>query len=236
MTQWGARRALEALAGTGLELDADLKKQACHLLHRLERHHPASYAHSLRVARLTMAMWRAAPDRLGCGATALLGSALHDAGKLQVPASCLASPAPLSAEERRLVQAHATAGASLLATLGFRSPILDVAAHHHERWEGGGYPTGRPTAEFAPIVRAVAVADAFTAMTEPGRSYRKPLPREAARDELLACRGSQFDPEAVDLLLQALAQKAAPKRGRMARLLGRVQLAPPRRFLAPIGF
>lgn len=231
----GMRRALERLAGPVLEIDAGLSERAAQLLHRLELHHPASCAHSLRVARLTMAMWHVAPAWLGCGATALLGSALHDMGKLQVPVGCLASASALSAEGRGLIRAHAAAGASLLATLGFPPGIIEVAAHHHERWDGGGYPTARPAAEFAPIVRAVAAADAFTAMTEPGRSYRKPLTREAARRELLACRGGQFDPEAVDVLLQVLMDQAAPKRGRLTRFLDRAWRVPPRRLLVPVG-
>lgn len=244
----GPYRALQGLAGSALELDGALQRQASGLLRRLERHHPASYAHSLRVARLTLAMWHAAPERLGCGATALLGSALHDVGKLYVPAACLASQSPLSAQERHLVHAHAAAGASLLATLGFPPAIIEVAAHHHERWDGGGYPTGRPAAEFAPIVRAVAAADALAAMTEPGRSYRTPLTRDAARQELLACRGSQFDPQAVDILLDIIAAEAKPRarpharmreggatRDRMTELLDRVRLVPPGRDLAPAG-
>lgn len=228
-----------SLAGGHFALDPELLNRACALLDGLARHHPESFAHSLRVARVTMAMWRTAPRRLGCGPTALLGSALHDVGKLEVPLGCLASGSPLAPEGRRLVQAHAAAGASLLARLGFPPEVVAVAAHHHERWEGGGYPTGRPAVMFAPVVRAVAVADAFTAMTEPGRPYRRPLSREAARRELMACRGRHFEPEAVELLLGSLADgiearraPAGAKRGRPGRLLAAAGLAGAERALA----
>nr|WP_256437531.1 HD domain-containing phosphohydrolase [Roseococcus sp. SDR] len=212
------------------------------MLERLRRHHPASYAHSFRVTHWTMAMWRAAPAWLGCGATALLGSALHDVGKLYVPVRSLASREPLATDERRLVQAHAAAGGALLAARRFPRAIIDVAAHHHERWDGGGYPSGQAATSLAPIVRAVAAADAFTAMTEPGRSYRTPFSQEAALRELEACRGRQFDPQAVATLILAVTEEAAPApmealpHGRRAGFLRRVCLAACGRELMPAAF
>lgn len=202
----GAGCALDALGAAALGLDPALACKARHLLERLERHHPASAAHSMRVARLAMAMRRIAPAWVGCGATALLGSLLHDVGKLYVPQGWLASDLPLSPDERQSIMAHAEAGASLLAALGFPDGVIEIAAHHHERWNGGGYPSGRPAGAFPRVVRAVAVADAFTAMTEPGRSYRTPLSPSAARQELEACQGTHFDPEAVAILVHALCE------------------------------
>lgn len=203
------RFAIVALGGDHLEISTALQHKCWRLLQRLEEHHAASYAHSIRVARLTMAMHRAAAAWMGCAATALLGSLLHDVGKLYVPASTLASDLPLSPEERRGVMGHAAAGAALLSELGFPAEIIEIVAHHHERWSAGGYPSGRPAREFSQVVRAVAVADAFTAMTEPGRTYRTPLAPEAARQELMTCRGGHFDAEAVAILSRCIAQDAS---------------------------
>ncbi|MEI6162256.1 MAG: HD domain-containing phosphohydrolase [Roseococcus sp.] len=209
--------AIAALGAAHLEIDAGLRRKTEQLLQRLEQHHPASYAHSIRVARLTMAMHAAAPAWMGCAGTALLGSLLHDIGKLDVPASALSSSLPLSPEERRALTGHPAAGAALLGALGFPAGIIEVVAHHHERWSAGGYPSGRPARDFSPLVRGVAVADAFTAMTEPGRSYRAPLTREAARRELEVCRGSHFDPEAVGILACGLMGPVARRAGQRLR-------------------
>jgi putative nucleotidyltransferase with HDIG domain len=231
------RFAIAALGGDRFEISASLKSRCWQLLQRLEEHHAASYAHSIRVARLTMAMHGAAPAWMGCAAQALLGSLLHDVGKLYVPAAILASDLPLSPEERRTVMGHAAAGAALLSELGFPAGIIEIVAHHHERWSAGGYPSGRPAREFAQVVRAVAVADAFTAMTEPGRSYRRPLAPEAARQELMTCRGEQFDAEAVAILSRCITQEAPRRysdqmprrsfgeRGRRARPFGNLLAA-----------
>ena len=186
------------------DIDPAVKRKTCHLLDRLERHHPASFAHSLRVARLSMAMWRAAPGWMGCGETALVGSLLHDVGKLNVPLASLASDRRLSIEERQAMTDHARGGAEMLAALGLPGGVVEIAAHHHERWAAGGYPSGRPASCFAPVVRAVAVADAFIAMTEPGRPYRRPMSHEAGIQEVEACSGTHFDPEAVAILVGSL--------------------------------
>lgn len=169
-----------------------------------------------------MAMRRIAPDWVGCAATALLGSVLHDVGKLHVPAALLDSGHPLSPEQRSAVIAHSAEGAILTQAQGFPAAVVEVVAHHHERWAGGGYPSGRPAREFSRLVRAVAVADAFAAMTEPGRAYRTPLSREAAYRELEACRGAHFDPEAVAHLVlghrQAFAEPGDGRRRRPGHL------------------
>lgn len=219
-----------ALGGAALVIEPVLKRRAARLLKRLEQHHAPSHAHSLRVARLTMAMRRVAPEWVGCAATALLGSVLHDLGKLYVPTALLASEHPLSPEQRSAVMAHSAEGAVLAQAQGFPAAIVEVVAHHHERWAGGGYPSGRSAREFSRLVRAVAVADAFTAMTEPGRAYRLPLSREAAFHELEACRGTHFDPEAVALLVlghcQAFAEPGVGRRHRLEHL-GQGGMVPP---------
>jgi putative nucleotidyltransferase with HDIG domain len=188
----------------GMQVGATSLISALALLDRLECHRPSCAAHSLRVSRLAMAMWRVAPAWLGPVETVLVGSLLHDIGKLYVPNEILGAERGLTAAERVVVNAHAPRGAALLAGLGFPPPVVAVARDHHERWAGGGYPTGQPAHRLAPVTRAVAAADAFIAMVEPGRGYRPARSTEAALAELTAGSGTQFDPEAVAILADCI--------------------------------
>jgi putative nucleotidyltransferase with HDIG domain len=175
------------------------------LLDQLGRHHVASLAHSRRVARVLLAICGAAPERFPDPGTVLLAGLLHDVGKLEVPAATLGSGGALSQAEFALVRRHPEAGAELLQELGFAAAVVAAARDHHERWDGRGYPAGRPGALLDPLSRALAVADSFVAMVEPGRAYRAPLDQAAALAEIARCRGTQFEPAAADLLLNAVA-------------------------------
>lgn len=184
----------------GTRVQAAALGTAFGLLDQLNAHHPGTVAHSVRVARLTMAMWSAAPAWLGPYETVLLGGLLHDAGKLFVPSEILASDRKLSEAEFAVMREHPRRGAMLLDQLGFAEAVVAAARDHHERWSGGGYPSGRPSLLLSPLSRAVAAADAFSAMIEPDRPYRRTLTMEEALAEMDACRGTQFDPTTVDLL------------------------------------
>jgi len=195
------------LAALSEDVGSSLELRTRELMLRLHRHHPESATHSIRVAGITMAMWRVAPDLLGDGGTALLGSLLHDIGKLCVPREILTSRGVLDAEEMAVMTAHAAKGAELLQALGFPESIASVAGGHHERWSGGGYPTGLTARLQAPLVRAVAVADAFDAMTDPDRTYRAPLGLEDALREVAACSGTHFEPRAAEVLAVTLSAR-----------------------------
>jgi len=198
--------------GFGERVGLALELRARFLIDRLHHHHPDSAAHSLRVAQVTMGMWRAADPRgddpLGDAETALIGSLLHDIGKLCVPREILDSQRVLSEDEYAAMSSHSEKGAALLLSMGFPEPIAAVARGHHERWSGGGYPTGLPARSQPPIVRAVAVADAFDAMTDPRRAYRVPLSQAEALREVAACAGTHFEPFAAGLLAESLAGPA----------------------------
>ncbi|WP_421994286.1 HD-GYP domain-containing protein [Roseococcus sp.] len=193
----------------GQRVGLALEMRARRLMARLRRHHPESALHSARVAAIVMGMWRKAPALMGDAETALLGSLLHDVGKLFVPRDLLMSQALLTPEQRAVVCAHSALGAKLLLRLGFPEAIAAVARGHHERWSGGGYPTGLPAQDQPWVVRAVAVADAFDAMTDPGRAYRAPLGGDEALREVEACAGTHFEPMAASLLADSLARPAA---------------------------
>ena len=200
MRQWASG------SGTGWPSPLPETAPAKAWLGRLRHHHEASAAHSIRVARVLMAMWACAPEALGDRGVLLTAGLLHDIGKLAVPASILASHSPLDADEAALVRRHPEAGAELLRGQGFAAEVVAAARHHHERWQGGGYPSGLPGARLPSLARAVAVADAYVAMVEPGRAYRQPITPAAALAEIEACSGTHFDPRLAAILVTCLAR------------------------------
>jgi HD-GYP domain-containing protein (c-di-GMP phosphodiesterase class II) len=129
-----------------------------------------------------------------------LGALLHDIGEIRVPEAVLRKPAPLTAEERLLVQGHPQAGVEILETVPLLTPALDVVGGHHERHDGGGYPQGLKAGEIPLVARIFAVVDALDAMTH-DRPYRAARPLEAALAVLKSEAGRQFDPRVVETAL-----------------------------------
>jgi HD-GYP domain-containing protein (c-di-GMP phosphodiesterase class II) len=128
---------------------------------------------------------------------------LHDVGKLEVPYALLNKPGVLTPEEYAAVQTHAAAGAAMVEPVrSWLGPWTDAVGQHHEWWDGGGYPNGLTGAAISLAARIVAVADAFDLMTST-RSYRAAVSADEAREELVRCAGSQFDPEVVRALVAA---------------------------------
>jgi len=131
-------------------------------------------------------------------ATIRKAAPLHDIGKFAIPDGVLLKRGPLTDAERATMQTHAVIGAQLLS--GSRSPVLQmaavIAASHHERWDGRGYPA-RLSGESIPLVgRIVAVADVFDALTH-ARPYKQAWPVERALREILLLAGTHFDPRIV---------------------------------------
>jgi putative two-component system response regulator len=124
-----------------------------------------------------------------------VAAVLHDIGKIGVPASLLAKPGALTRSERNAVERHTTLGDALLR--GCKSPQLrvarEVAAHHHERWDGAGYPHGLAGNQIPASARIVALADVFDALTT-DRPYRRALSTETALEMISDGTGTQFDP------------------------------------------
>jgi putative nucleotidyltransferase with HDIG domain len=126
---------------------------------------------------------------------------LHDIGKLRVPSEILNTDVPLTDEQWRIVRSHPIEGMKVSAQLvEWLGPWANAIAHHHERWDGGGYPFGLAGNDIAYGARIVTVADAYDAITA-HRSYKDPMSPEAARQELAANAGTQFDPKVVRALL-----------------------------------
>jgi response regulator RpfG family c-di-GMP phosphodiesterase len=134
------------------------------------------------------------------------GGLLHDLGKIGIVDGILNKPGKLTEEEWAQVKEHPGKGANILETVEEFKEYALVARHHHERWDGTGYPNNLKGKEIPPGARILAVADAYDAMTS-DRPYRKAVaPIEAAK-ELWRCKGTQFDPEAVDAFIIALRER-----------------------------
>jgi HD-GYP domain-containing protein (c-di-GMP phosphodiesterase class II) len=130
-----------------------------------------------------------------------LGGALHDVGKIAVNSSVLRKPGALTEEELAQIRTHPVAGARLIEAVEDFGPALPYVLHHHERWDGAGYPHGLRGEEIPVEARLLGVADAFDAMTS-DRSYRPALSVEQALAELERCAGTQFDPELAETFVE----------------------------------
>jgi HD-GYP domain-containing protein (c-di-GMP phosphodiesterase class II) len=143
---------------------------------------------------------------------------LHDVGKLTLPEDLLRKPAPLTGPERDIVQQHARIGFRMLENTGI-DPAAHWVLHHHERWDGTGYPDGLAGTEIPLGARIIFVADAYDAMTS-ASLYGHRRSAEDALEEISCCAGTKFDPSVVEALAAELAPaegyEAAPPLGRAA--------------------
>ena len=156
--------------------------------------------HSQRVRRYTQLL----AERLHVSEDELedmaRGALLHDIGKIGVPDAILLKPGQLTDEERVLMRKHPEIGFSMIAHIPFLARAAQVVLHHHEAYDGSGYPSGLSGANIPLGARIFAVVDTFDAMTS-DRPYRAALPLSAAFAEIERCRGTQFDPEVVGAFL-----------------------------------
>lgn len=130
-------------------------------------------------------------------------SILHDIGKLIIDKTILQKPASLTPKEWRVIKEHPVTGENLLRPVPSFRPALPMIRHHHERFNGKGYPNGLRGETIPKLARIIAVADAFDAMTSP-RPYRKAKTKEEAKKEIEEGIGKQFHPEPAHALLQLL--------------------------------
>jgi HD-GYP domain-containing protein (c-di-GMP phosphodiesterase class II) len=130
---------------------------------------------------------------------------LHDTGKIGVSDGILNKPGPLLDEERELVRTHVRVGHDLIRHVPALECVADAVLHHHEWFDGSGYPDGLSGETIPLAARIVAAVDAYAAMISQ-RSYKPAYSDEQARAELRRCAGTQFDPEVVEILLDILAQ------------------------------
>jgi diguanylate cyclase (GGDEF)-like protein len=157
--------------------------------------------YSARIAR------RLGADDAAVELTRLAGN-LHDLGKLAIPEEVLRKPDSLSEAERLILERHPQIGYRMLESLGVQ-PVAEWVLHHHERWDGDGYPN-RLAGDQIPLgARIIHVADAFDALTS-DRAYRRAIPQRDALAELERCSGTQFDPAVVQALEEELRNAREP--------------------------
>ena len=153
--------------------------------------------HAERVAAYGLSIARTMGSRLAEDPTIEFGFLLHDVGKVAVPDAILYKPAPLTDEERAMMARHPEIGAQILRGIEFLGEAKNVVRHHHERWDGTGYPDGLRGTDIPLAARVFAVADTLDALTT-DRPYRPACSLGQAREVITAGAGSQFDPMVVE--------------------------------------
>ena len=175
---------------------------------------PYTHDHSRKVARYA----RLLAEAMGCSPEEVeqieLAGLLHDVGKIGVPDYILRKPGRLTPEEWELMKAHARLGAEILATHPALQPIVPLVRHHHERWDGRGYPDGLAGSQIPLGAAIIGLADAFDTMTS-DRPYRRAMPVTMAVEELERCSGTQFHPGVV-AAFRRLLQESPELAGLMA--------------------
>ena len=135
-----------------------------------------------------------------------LGALLHDVGKIVVPETVLCKPDALTAEETAVIRRHVYHGEQALAGVPHMEQVREMVSHHHEWWNGEGYPHGLAGEAISLGARIIAVADAYDAMTS-DRPYRARLPHAVAVERLRNGAGTQFDPVVVSALFDYLSNR-----------------------------
>lgn len=190
----------------------------------LRERHPDVFEHSLRAAILTRRLLvglRASDEDV---VTGTVGAYAHDIGKLFVPREIIVKAGAHDAAERKIMRTHVTLGESLVESID--RAVSSVVGAHHERFDGCGYPRRVTGISLSLVQRAVTIVDSFVAMTE-DRPYQVALSGDGAREELLACAGSQFCPETVKTFIDL--SYAIPTQAELAlvdRTLERLGLQP----------
>ncbi|MBN2362404.1 MAG: HD domain-containing protein [Deltaproteobacteria bacterium] len=195
-----ATRSLHLVQRSAMR-DRSRADQVAALLDLLSDYSPATYDHCRRVAALCHHLALA----LGCAAdevnAAFFAGLLHDIGKLVSPLAIIEKPAPLTDDEWAVIEYHPSDGHRLIAHLVDDLRVTHAVEHHHERYDGHGYPDCIGTC--TRVTAIVAVADAYDAMTH-GQCYRPALGREQVLDEFCRGAGSQFAPTVVAALFELI--------------------------------
>ena len=170
--------------------------------------------------------------RLGLKGTALdevrYAALLHDIGKVGIPDDILLNSGRLSQEEQQVMRAHAALGHDLVSDVPALVPLASSILHHHEKWDGTGYPTGLAGEAIPLAARIIGAVDSFDAMTTP-RLYRNSVSAQEALEEMRRCAGTQFDPQIVDVLEKLMQDGQKTQEYAAARIEKAAKSARPRR-------
>ncbi|MCX2727346.1 HD-GYP domain-containing protein [Thermomicrobium sp. 4228-Ro] len=172
----------------------------------LDRRDPYTAAHSQRVAQLTALILDEFPELSAEEREAIISAArIHDLGKVATSDTILRKPGRLTEDEFAVIKRHPVDGSEILRHLSPYRHIVEIVRHHHERWDGRGYPDGLAGEAIPFGSRVIAVADTYDAMTT-DRPYRRALTHDEALAELRRGAGTQFDPAVVAAFERALAR------------------------------
>jgi ribonuclease P protein subunit RPR2 len=167
------------------------------LANAVEARDAATGRHAERVAAYALVIASEAGLDLAGNQEIEFGFLLHDIGKVAVPDAILFKPGKLTSRERLVIERHPVTGATMVSEIDFLGPARDVIRHHHERWDGDGYPDRFAGVEIPLSARVFAVADVLDALTTE-RPYRRPSPLSEARARIEADAGSHFDPAIIE--------------------------------------
>ncbi len=194
------------------------EKEVLSIIHTLaatiEARDPYTYGHSRKVSSYAVSLAEAIglpSEKVAIVSTAAL---LHDIGKIGIPDEVLNKVDKLEPEAWELIHSHPKLSTTIVGHVVSLVSCLPAILHHHERWDGGGYPAGLKGEAIPVEARVLAIADAFDAMTS-SRPYRNKLSYKKVMKELKSCSGSQFDPKLVDAFLP-IALSAAPEESGVA--------------------
>jgi len=197
------KRINNELSETNQKLEKAYMESIETLRYTVEAKDPYTKGHSDRVAQYSVLIG----NKMGLSEedqkTLLIGGLFHDIGKIGVPDTILRKPDKLTDEEYSEIKNHPSIGAHILAPATIFQEIIPIVKHHHEKFDGHGYPSQLQGENIPLFARIAAIADTFDAMTSK-RPYRDALPLETVIAEVEKCKGTQFDPKIADVFLDIL--------------------------------
>ena len=186
----------------------DIHKNYFDTMHALvlaeETRDPYTRGHTERVTKYAISIGRSLNLSLSELEVLRYAGEVHDIGKISIPDFILGKPGKLTPAERAMIELHPVRGAELLEPLEFLKPALPAVRHHHERYDGTGYPDGLEKEKIPLLARILACADAFDAMTSDRPYRRRKLTTEEALAEIKNNVGSQFDPRVAHSFIHLL--------------------------------
>jgi hypothetical protein len=185
------------------ELETHYMKTLEALASALEARDPYTQAHTGRIRDMAVALAVRMQVPAEVRRATRLGAVLHDVGKIGISDTILHKPGSLTDTEWQVMKTHPEIGEQMLKSIDFLRPALPVVRHHHERWDGRGYPDNLAGEDIPIGARIVGVCDAFDAMTT-DRPYKKAMPVQEALEEILRNSGTQFDPHCAALLIDVV--------------------------------
>jgi putative nucleotidyltransferase with HDIG domain len=218
------------------------RKSLCHayrsalesMVAALEAREHGTYAHSYRVRAYAMHLAKLLDYPAVDLSRLAYAALLHDIGKIAVSDAILLKPGKLAPEEFKALQGHSAMGEKIVRRMGFLPEEAKIIRHHHERWDGRGYPDGLREQEIPLGSRIFAIADTLDAMTS-DRCYRNSLTITNVQREVRDCSGSQFDPGIASAWRSAASNMDPPPRGGRGSCEGGCRAGIQSRFASPTG-